>query len=170
VICSILLTSQRADLDSIKDQVYKHGVQQSGLAEKLTSIKDGLVSQGPLLQNMQQLVAVFEEAQGSIRHATILRALKPADAHTREDEIQEHHPKTLEWILKRRNAREGASSNAAADTDIWPASNRSSDMDFVRWLTDGSGVYHIAGKPGSGKSTYEIPLSRTLILNNPANM
>ncbi|KAH6869180.1 hypothetical protein B0T10DRAFT_569027 [Thelonectria olida] len=149
-----IVAASQADLDALKDQVYKHGVQQSEMAERLASIKDDLLSQRDLLANMQRLTTAFEEAQESIRHAAILRALKPSAADAREDEIQVHHPKTFDWILNRHGVREVPWSHAA-EADIWPTSiqKRWSDIGFLNWLTDGSGVYHIAGKPGSGKST-----------------
>ncbi|RYP66289.1 hypothetical protein DL771_007871 [Monosporascus sp. 5C6A] len=143
-----------ADLDTLKDQVYKHGVQQSELVERLASIKDSLLSQRHILANMQRLATAFEEAQESIRHAAILRALKPSAVHAREDEILEHHPRTFDWILDRHGVGEVPWSDTA-DADIWLTSiqKRRSNIGFAKWLTDGSGVYHIAGKPGSGKST-----------------
>jgi hypothetical protein len=109
--------------------VCKHGVQQATLLETLLSIKDGLTSQNDLLANMRRLAVVFQEAQDAIRHATILRALKPSVIYEREEEIKEHHPTTFNWIIEQHGTR------------------------LVEWLTEGSGVYHIAGKPGSGKST-----------------
>ncbi|OAQ75403.1 P-loop containing nucleoside triphosphate hydrolase [Purpureocillium lilacinum] len=98
---SIAVASQ-ADVETLKDQVYKCGVQQSELVERLSSISNDLTTQKDLLANVQRLAAAFDEGQ-TIRTT--------------------------------------------------PVKDRKPDVGFVKWLTEGSGVYHVAGKPGSGKST-----------------
>ena len=52
-----------------------------------------------------------------------------------QDDVAEAHNTTYEWIF--REPPTGPSS--------WP--------DFVGWLREGTGIYWVSGKPGSGKST-----------------
>lgn len=166
-------------METLKDQVYKCGVQQTELVERLSSIKNDLVSQKDLLANVQRLAAAFDEGQTSIRHAAILKALRPSVLDAREDVIKHHHPRTFGWILNLHDDGEscrdsgsddGRGSSRDSDSDdgresswdsdsdgggIWttPTDDRMPDVGFVKWLTEGRGVYHVAGKPGSGKST-----------------
>jgi len=133
--------------------VYKHGLQQSKIVETLGVVQSDLDSQKDLLASIQRATQVFEEAQDSIRHTAILRALKSSTAEQREEEIREHHPKTFDWILGRHDPNE---TPWATHRNLLPVSSTrelSTRADFVQWLKAGSGVYHIAGKPGSGKST-----------------
>lgn len=154
-------------METLKDQVYKCGVQQTELVERLSSIKNDLVSQKDLLANVQRLAAAFDDGQTSIRHAAILKALRPSVLDAREDVIKHNHPRTFGWILNLHDDGEscrdsgsddGRGSSRDSDSDgggIWttPIDDRMPDVGFVKWLTEGCGVYHVAGKPGSGKST-----------------
>lgn len=70
-----------------------------------------------------------------MNHEAICRALKPASADARADNIYRPYAKTFEWILED------------------PGEDQNSKTTFPEWLRSGSGVFHIAGKPGSGKST-----------------
>ena len=54
--------------------------------------------------------------------------------HYRQDDIAEAHNTTYEWIFRD------------------PPTGRSSWPDFVGWLREGTGIYWVSGKPGSGKS------------------
>lgn len=154
-------------------------MQQSELVERLSSISIDLTTQKDLLANVQRLAAAFDEGQTSIRHAAILKALRPSVLDAREDVIKHHHPRTFGWILNlhddgescrdsgsddgRESSRDsesddGRESSRDSDSDgggIWttPIEDRMPDVGFVKWLTEGCGVYHVAGKPGSGKST-----------------
>jgi hypothetical protein len=102
--------------------------------EKLSSLSEEVLNQNNIFLDMGRLAAVLEEGRDSVNHAAILRVLKPASAHIRESEIHRHHKMTFEWILE-------------------PEYPDLCDSSFVDWLKHGSGVFHFAGKPGSGKST-----------------
>lgn len=55
--------------------------------------------------------------------------------HDRYHEVAEAHQRTYEWIFRK------------------PPGGKHSWSDFGLWLHEGSGIYWINGKPGSGKST-----------------
>ena len=55
--------------------------------------------------------------------------------HDRYHEVAEAHQRTYEWIFRK------------------PPESKDSWSDFGLWLREGSGIYWINGKPGSGKST-----------------
>jgi ABC-type bacteriocin/lantibiotic exporter with double-glycine peptidase domain len=123
----------------MKQSLSNVGKNQSEVMEKLSSISKEVSNHNDIFLDMSRLIAVFEEAQDSINHAAIIRALKPLSAHTRESEINRHHRKTFEWIIEPECESQG-------QPDLHSIS-------FVDWLKHGSGVFHFAGKPGSGKST-----------------
>jgi hypothetical protein len=114
------------------------GENQSEVVEKLSSISKDLSNQNNILLDMKRVLAVFEEVQDSLNLAAIIRALKPK-SDTRESEISRQHRKTFEWIIKPVHESQGQ-----------PCLQ---NIPFVDWLQHGSGVFHFAGKPGSGKST-----------------
>ena len=108
------------------------GSNHSEVMKKLSSISEDVSNHNDIFMDMSRLIAVFEEAQDSIKHAAIIRALKPLSAHTRENEIQRHHGKTFEWIVEPEYECQG-------QHDIH-------NICFVDWLKHGSGVFHFAGE------------------------
>jgi len=82
---------------------------------------------------MKPLQAALE----MINDGMVLEALYFADLRQRFEEIRDAHEGTFNWIFNkmvRRREHELA-------------------ITFPEWLKSGSGIFHIAGKPGSGKST-----------------
>jgi hypothetical protein len=63
---------------------------------------------------------------------TLLRSLEFAEMSTREEHVASAHDETFEWIFEK---------------------TETSWSNFARWLEDGTGLYWIAGKAASGKST-----------------
>ena len=68
-------------------------------------------------------------------YKTLHQSLAYPTMHYRQDDIAEAHNTTYEWIFRD------------------PPTGRSSWPDFVGWLREGTGIYWVSGKPGSGKST-----------------
>jgi polynucleotide 5'-kinase involved in rRNA processing len=71
--------------------------------------------------------------------------------HNRVDTVEKAHKATYGWIF-------GDAPNAERDSNELPVAlfdetARKTVDTFVDWLSSGTGVYHIAGKLGSGKST-----------------
>ncbi|KAK4228722.1 hypothetical protein QBC38DRAFT_474579 [Podospora fimiseda] len=75
--------------------------------------------------------------------------------------VKANQQRILEGIrFEDMEARFESISNAAKDTYHWclessepPESHPNLKISFRNWLAGGSGVFHIAGKPGAGKST-----------------
>jgi energy-coupling factor transporter ATP-binding protein EcfA2 len=72
------------------------------------------------------------------REQSILKSLCFEDIAVRLSKIVEAHAKTFAWIF---------------ETSRLPFADPRSQIKFVEWLHSSGGVYWIAGKPGSGKST-----------------
>ena len=69
----------------------------------------------------------------------ILQALAFEKMRSRFDNVNEAHYKTFRWIFE--------------DPSHAKVNDHQSGVSFVNWLSNGSGIFHIAGKLGSGKST-----------------
>ena len=78
------------------------------------------------------LVSLFVSVIDSLRFPTLSQ---------RQEDVKQAHPGTFRWIY------ENKSSNRIAQSSKYPACN------FYEWLQNGSGIYWISGKAGSGKST-----------------
>ncbi|UNI15720.1 hypothetical protein JDV02_002226 [Purpureocillium takamizusanense] len=159
-----ITAASEAELRTLKGQLCKHGLQQSEMMKILSSIGNDLSIEKDLLASLQGLSKAFQEAQVSMRHAAILKVLKPRAVYDREDSIRERHSETFDWIINPpddRKSSEDSNPNGSTQSrgshDAATSSVRTGDqirdVGFVKWLTEGSGVFHIAGKPGSGKST-----------------
>ncbi|KAG9231323.1 hypothetical protein BJ875DRAFT_341900, partial [Amylocarpus encephaloides] len=72
----------------------------------------------------------IKETQNSKRTTRILKSLHFKQLKERQSEVREAHKNTFEWIF-----------------DV------TSGINFALWLEGENGIYWIAGKPGSGKST-----------------
>jgi hypothetical protein len=78
-----------------------------------------------------------------VRQGRVLDALKFDIIDERFEDVEDAHVNTFDWIF--------ANDYDGNDTDSHirsPARNG-----FIEWLEHGQGMFHVAGKPGSGKST-----------------
>jgi hypothetical protein len=107
-----------------------------------------------ILKDSTQLITGFKDElmsllEGNDQAATtqiVIRSLKYDQMTARQRSIDDAHKRTFDWLL-----------NSTSD-------NQNTNHDFVNWLTSGSGIYWVAGKAGSGKSTlmkYLFEHSRT---------
>jgi Cdc6-like AAA superfamily ATPase len=90
---------------------------------------------------LQELLNISKHARQTLSQQRILKSLAFNGMHDRFEAIPEAHKETFEWLL---------SDN---DTDGDVKRHRSSRDSFINWLSSGSGIFHITGKLGSGKST-----------------
>jgi hypothetical protein len=111
--------------------------QQADVARRLDQINVDLASGlgADLPGKLRALVTLSEEALSAVLHEDILKALRPATASLRFDEIKDPEPSTFTWML-------GEEVPAGGDPP-----------NFYSWLASNSPIFHIIGRPGSGKST-----------------
>jgi hypothetical protein len=91
-----------------------------------------------------QLRELFEISEYARQHLSLQRILKSLafeGMHGRFGEVLEAHKKTFQWMLSENAAGNGYNERSSA-RDL-----------FIDWLSGGSGIFHISGKLGSGKST-----------------
>ncbi|KAK4675962.1 hypothetical protein QC764_507830 [Podospora pseudoanserina] len=125
----------KSDLQTVKDAL---SLELAKLTEKLD-----------LLQMIKDAIYLSEASLESMNQATILGALRPATADKRFEEIADPACTTFSWMLGRPSGVESGDSSP----DIEDPARVNASQEFLHWLRSGSGIYHIAGKPGAGKST-----------------
>ncbi|KAK3328565.1 hypothetical protein B0T19DRAFT_424926 [Cercophora scortea] len=133
-----------AEVASVKQLLTRSGHQQAQTTKDLDTMGKQVQSSldmTTLLVEITQCLKVSEEALKSMNQDAIRRALRPASADSRFEEISEAESKTFSWIF------EAILPSHDEPDESKPTAN------FPNWLRHGSGVFHIAGKPGSGKST-----------------
>lgn len=125
---------------SMQVELEKVGMKTSSISNKLEELDDRLEnSTDNVLDRLQALLATFQEAQDKIKEKYILKSLAFADMDARFHTIHAAEPETFDWIFN--------------DPDMLLERERRLTTNFTKWLKSGSGIFHIVGKPGSGKST-----------------
>lgn len=91
-------------------------------------------------QQLQSLLELPQAAREGIAHRFIVHGLAYTNMRQRFQMVDETHYQTFRWILE-----EGMDNDSQRLSDARKL--------FTDWLADGDGIFHIAGKLGSGKST-----------------
>jgi hypothetical protein len=120
---------------------------------------------GPQAQKqLRELLHLSETACQAVAQQKLLGCLGFSDMHMRFETVHRAHLNTFRWIYDTDSSHENGSDSHSSDRD---ESSEDSDSPYVNdendvmatrvrwlnWLTSGNGIFHIAGKLGSGKST-----------------
>ncbi|KAH7140358.1 hypothetical protein B0J13DRAFT_63435 [Dactylonectria estremocensis] len=116
---------------------------------------------GPdLAKDIASLRSCSQAALDTVIQGTILAALVQDMVNVREDRISEAYESTFGWLLDESVESEEMMREQNGDGIFDLIDARENDRNrlkardsFVSWLTQGSGIFHISGKPGAGKST-----------------
>ncbi|KAH7242716.1 hypothetical protein BKA59DRAFT_481230 [Fusarium tricinctum] len=140
-----------ADFKSIRDTLQTSLVdihkQSDNLIKQVNFVKVKLDevadSHSGWLQQISKLQKLFETshlAMEDIKHYRILKAIAFDGMRMRRHQIGnvELAANTFEWMVK---------------DETVPTSHPNLKQSFAIWLKEGEGIFHITGKPGSGKST-----------------
>jgi energy-coupling factor transporter ATP-binding protein EcfA2 len=140
-----------ADIKNIRDTLLTTLVHISkksdDLIKQINSVKfklDQAVDNHPRwLEHISKLQKLFEASHLTIEEIKchqVLKAIAFQDIRTRRYEIGnvELAEDTFEWMVKDKTV---------------PTSHQHLKQSFRTWLEEGEGIFHISGKPGSGKST-----------------
>jgi hypothetical protein len=116
------------------------GIKTAYISRKLEDIDRRLDNAtDDLRRQLDILLIAFQEAQDLVREKLILKSLQFPHMDARFRSIHTAEPGTYDWIFD--------------DPDHLRAKETRLDISFTDWLKAGSGIFHIVGKPGSGKST-----------------
>ncbi|KAI8712815.1 NACHT domain-containing protein [Fusarium sp. LHS14.1] len=104
------------------------------------------------LEQLRLVLGIHDKALSAIYQDRILRSLQFEDMHRRDDRVQDPYENTFKWILEdapsSKSSRLGGYLGYLSRQD----KKRSREL-FLTWLSSGSGIFHVSGKLGSGKST-----------------
>ncbi|KAK4167356.1 hypothetical protein QBC43DRAFT_331622 [Cladorrhinum sp. PSN259] len=113
-----------------------------------------------LLRDVQSLLAQSQEALCRGLQAAILAGLVFEKMYDRVENIEKAYESTFDWLLKESALSEESlrrSDNSEQELLRIARENDRLRHDardlFVSWLSKDSGIFHISGKPGCGKST-----------------
>jgi hypothetical protein len=90
---------------------------------------------------IKALLGLTQMAQETIIIKDILKGLVFEGIQARVDVIEREHTDTFRWIVEQE-----------ADVDDTTLKTNAREL-YLSWLHDGCGIFHVAGKLGSGKST-----------------
>lgn len=136
------------------------------LQTHMKQLRKGLEAQvigDEALEQLRLVLGIHDKALSAIYQDRILRSLQFEDMHRRDDRVQDPYQNTFKWILE--DAKEIvtddssslSSRSSLSDVSLYGdfqeyRKRQSRDM-LLTWLSSGSGIFHISGKLGSGKST-----------------
>jgi NACHT domain len=103
------------------------------MSENLNAI---LISENSSFQHTTQ---TFQQALEAVYQSTILEMLHFANLGQRFRELRDAHEGTFGWIF--------------SNPDLVFEKEPKLTISFPKWLSEGSNIFHVAGRPGSGKST-----------------
>ncbi|KAF5578494.1 uncharacterized protein FSUBG_13787 [Fusarium subglutinans] len=130
------ITSLRRNIDALR----------SGLQVKFLSTE--------ALEQIQEVVSLSDRATLKMRESCILTALRFDLMDDRYDDVAEAHDKTFEWIFDPYIRDDDDDLlHSSGITSYRPKERPGARDKFVYWIKHGNGIFHISGKPGSGKST-----------------
>jgi len=120
---------------------------------------------GATEEDMKSLQSVTEHASDLIAVECILKSLEFPEMHRRYGLVTEAHHKTFRWMFTdevdqlKRNDSQKSDDKGTGDLQSLETSagvdpeKRAARSILHSWLESGTGIFHICGKLGSGKST-----------------
>lgn len=101
---------------------------------------------------LRQLLDVSEDVYVQVTQHKVLKTLAFSQMHDRFDTVEDAHWSTFEWMFQGTEPQDETSHTTTSTLRDDKRRNEMSKS-VVDWLSSGSGIYHISGKLGSGKST-----------------
>lgn len=92
-------------------------------------------------EDLRKLLGLTETAKASFARERVLESLGFDEMYHRIDTVTEAHEKTFRWVIE---------EDAEFDEATMHCNAREL---YTSWPTQDHGIFHIAGKLGSGKST-----------------
>ncbi|KAI0838389.1 hypothetical protein F5Y06DRAFT_45438 [Hypoxylon sp. FL0890] len=118
------------------------------LQQSLPGITNSITSQ--FLDDLRHTLHISDKALLKSRQELFLAALGYHEMEDRFYYVESAYAATFEWLLA-----DAPVSNTTKDPSVPKLFDfrEQARKDFIHWLQSGRGIFHISGKPGSGKST-----------------
>jgi hypothetical protein len=141
---TLILSSKSGtrELPAIRTQIQE-------LETKFSFIGEGIQ------QKLDNLLHFSQHLYIKAAQQKVLDVLAFDGMRNRIDTVANAHDSTFRWIFD-DGSREGSDGKNDSDNEwagVFDEAARAKVDSFVEWLSSGTGIYHIAGKLGSGKST-----------------
>ena len=140
------MTALGEELGDVRQKIEKHARQSSSqvllISEKLrvlSSSLDGAVQSGPVLEQLREVLGAATEATEAFKMIQIIDNLHFPTMKERFSNVNGPARNTFDWIFE--------------DSETFLDKQPGSKIALRDWLRSGSGIFHVEGKPGSGKST-----------------
>jgi hypothetical protein len=106
-------------------------------------------------QKLDNLLRFSQHFYTKAAQQKVLNVLAFDGMRDRIDTVANAHDYTFRWIFDDGITEESGGRNDSDNewAGVFDEAARAKVDSFVEWLSSGTGVYHIAGKLGSGKST-----------------
>jgi len=120
------------------------GKELSSIGAQISALKTGFeqrLSENDITALRKQMAAVAISNDDVAGQQAVLQSLSFSARHIRHISISEAHGRTYGWVF------DGMTASKSSDIP-GPATRK-----LLRWLEEGSGIFWISGKAGSGKST-----------------
>jgi ATPase subunit of ABC transporter with duplicated ATPase domains len=105
-------------------------------------------------EQIHNLIQVSQYFHIKTAQRNVLGLLAFPEMRARTDIVEAAHRDTFKWIFDEGNCRQTPKPRITQErAGISDEKNRERIESFVTWLSSGTGMYLIAGKMGSGKST-----------------
>jgi len=121
------------DMDAVKNTDFKDGL------DKLVDRLEAVVLRNAAGVDPQQAETTLQTLQGMVKDGLVLEALHFESLGQRFEEVIDSHAGTFEWMFDNPDSVRSKEPTLA--------------ISFPEWLRRGSDIFHITGKPGSGKSS-----------------
>jgi hypothetical protein len=106
----------------------------------------------PLRQIRDSLIDLVRLAKRMPRENRVLDHIFFETMHDREEAIRDAEADTFEWLLQGPKRSGTLREMSALEREQW-ANRQTATEQLLTWLRTEGGVFHLSGKPGSGKST-----------------
>lgn len=104
---------------------------------------------GTAQDQIRKLLHMHEEALTYVYQERILKSLSFQGMNLRRDQIRNPHGHTFEWVL----SDESLTNHDPQQDQKREMRKQLSREKYLTWLSSSSGIFHVSGKLGSGKST-----------------
>ncbi|KAF2968673.1 hypothetical protein GQX73_g4937 [Xylaria multiplex] len=138
-LTSIARIESNGKLDEIGQDVHKMTSELAALQFSIKRLRDSAHIDQEVSKTLQSLVGHYHDRFSQSSERAILDKLHFPDMLHRFDTIPDAHEESLLWLFEPPTNDHGPKEKARTD--------------FIAWLEQGSGFFHVSGKPGAGKST-----------------
>jgi len=103
-----------------------------------------------------ELLGLSESACKAVAQQHIRKSLAFPDMRGRFETVETAHYETFRWIFEAGPKQQSNTEDSIHMLDNWSDNDQAvwkAGELFTIWLKSGSGIFHVSGKLGSGKST-----------------